>query len=372
MESNSALGKRKRQRKVTRRQEETLTQHSDNDNQEAFKRYFESRFQPLDIVTVAIPSLVEDEEPVLNVESASDQEWEGLSDNETADGVMVEVIEHFSESELPAVGPRSADFKSFMSPKIPREVKADKTKVAAGDDAEDEESETLNLKHDLDLQRLLKESHLLDRANASRNPGVQRHKATDLRLQSVGSQDSIFQQTKMPIAHRKGIRAKVTSRESRRRKEAQESGIVLETASRSSKSLNAKRDRGVDVPAVGRFRAGTLKLSKQDVASIQGPPRGQQKRARLITLLLNDNQCDRHGELHTSLRGRFPGSNKCYNSSLVAFSRSTEIRKFVSEVGRSPSLCILFVARSKLEGAKMLLVHAKQGANGVTTAVTAT
>ncbi|RMZ83597.1 hypothetical protein DV738_g949, partial [Chaetothyriales sp. CBS 135597] len=224
---------------------------------------------------VAVPSR---EEQGSVVESAGSEEWEGLSDSEPTSGV-VEVIEHSSEHGLPAPGTRLPDIKCFMGAKIPRDGKADKAKGGAGGNDEDEESETLNLKHDLDLQRLLKESHLLDRANRSGNPGDQRHRAVDLRLQALGSQDSIFRQTKMPIAHRKGIQAKAAARESQRRKEAQENGIVLERASRSSKSLSGKRERGVDVPAVGRFQSGTLKLSQRDIASIQGPPpRGQRKR----------------------------------------------------------------------------------------------
>ena len=155
-----------------------------------------------------------------------------------------------------------------------------KTKTQADEGAEDEVVETINLKHDLDLQRLLKESHLLEKAKSSTSLSEPRHKATDMRVQSLGSSSSIFDQSKMPLSHRRGITAKAASRESVRRKEARENGIILEKASHSTKSIGMRRDRGVDVPSVGRFRDGMLKLSKQDVASIQGPARGRGKRGK--------------------------------------------------------------------------------------------
>lgn len=86
----------------------------------------------------------------------------------------------------------------------------------------------------------------------------------------------------MPLAHRKGILARSSSREVMRRKEAQENGIILEKASRKAKPYGTRRENGVDAPAVGKFRGGTLKLSKKDVMDIQGagPSRGRGKRGR--------------------------------------------------------------------------------------------
>ena len=100
--------------------------------------------------------------------------------------------------------------------------------------------------------------------------GRNRHKAVDLRLQSLGSKSSTLKQQKMPLAHRKGIVAKAADREDRRRREAKENGVILEKAV-TSKKTRVKRQRGVDAPSVGKFRGGMLKLSKKDVADIQGP-----------------------------------------------------------------------------------------------------
>ncbi len=146
---------------------------------------------------------------------------------------------------------------------------------------EEAASEALNLKHDLDLQRLLKESHLLEQAKASSTLGTHRHKAVDMRMQSLGSKESVFHQDKMPLAHRRGILAKAANREASRRADAQENGVILEKATTKARARDLHRERGVDVPAVGKFRGGTLRLSKKDVLDIQGPSRsGPRGRAR--------------------------------------------------------------------------------------------
>jgi hypothetical protein len=143
-------------------------------------------------------------------------------------------------------------------------------------DHEEDASETANLKNDLALQRLLKESHLLDpstfKGKASAPEGKSRLKSLDLRLQDLGARKSVSEQQKMPLSHRKGIAAKVTDREERRRKEAAENGVVLEKAKSALKAAK-RRERSVGGPIVGKFNGGTLKLSSRDVKSIQGPKR---------------------------------------------------------------------------------------------------
>lgn len=129
-----------------------------------------------------------------------------------------------------------------------------------------------NLKNDLALQRLLKESHLLDSASDDLNPtGKNRHRALDLRMQTLGFKGSLFEQQKMPMSHRVGIKNKALKKEATRRKEARENGIILEKPEFKSKAPK-KRDRGVGAPAVGKLVGSTLKLSNRDVVSITGPP----------------------------------------------------------------------------------------------------
>jgi Domain of unknown function (DUF4602) len=147
--------------------------------------------------------------------------------------------------------------------------------------AKDEEadSETQNLQNDLALQRLLNESHLLDSTSTDLNPtGKNRHKALDLRLQALGAKKSIFAPNQMPKSHRQGIEAKAVKTEFDRRREARENGIILEKPvfkqqKNGGSSTTKRRDRGVGAPAVGKFAGGTLRLSKHDLASIQGPSR---------------------------------------------------------------------------------------------------
>lgn len=140
--------------------------------------------------------------------------------------------------------------------------------------AEDEDSAE-NLKNDIALKRLLAESHLLDRTASSNGvqgldpTGKNRHKALDLRFQALGSATSIYRQEKMPMSHRKGIVRKAQSREEKRRKEAKEAGIVLERR-KGVRKEREKRERVVGGPAVGKFRAGMLTISKKDIASIEG------------------------------------------------------------------------------------------------------
>lgn len=140
---------------------------------------------------------------------------------------------------------------------------------------EDDLSEAANLKKDLELQRLLTESHLLD-SSTQTITGNNRHKATDLRLQKLGGKASIFKQEKMPRSHQQGIIAKSKDRESKRRREAKENGIILETT-KEKKRVNKKGgNNGVNVsmPGVGKFTGGTLRLSKKDIMDIEGPKKG--------------------------------------------------------------------------------------------------
>jgi hypothetical protein len=136
----------------------------------------------------------------------------------------------------------------------------------------DDPSEAANLKKDLALQRLLAESHLLESSTNPTLSGSNRHKATDMRLQALGAKKSLLRQEKMPMSHRKGMIAKQNDQDERRRREAKDNGIILERAKMAAKqSGDAKRERGVGGPGVGKFSSGTLKLSKKDIFDIEGP-----------------------------------------------------------------------------------------------------
>lgn len=161
------------------------------------------------------------------------------------------------------------------SAKPPKSVQKSK------EETEDDASENANLKHDLALQRLLKESHLLDPSSfsgsSSAPEGKSRLKALDLRLQDLGAKKGTLEQERMPLAHRKGIKAKAANREATRRKDAAENGIILERA-KTTKAPEKRRERGIGGPSVGKLQGSTLKLSSRDVKSIEGSrqaPRGK-------------------------------------------------------------------------------------------------
>ncbi|PMD24348.1 hypothetical protein NA56DRAFT_34635 [Hyaloscypha hepaticicola] len=249
----SMLGKRKRRAPeattIERREESEESDASELDAQEIFRRHFEAQFKPLPAAQISSKPVAKEALDELE----EDSDWDGISDDEENG---VQVVEHTEaqSSKLPKSTP-------------PVSVLHDKAGISIEDD---DASEAANLKKDLALQRLLAESHLLDSAKSPTLSGNNRHKATDLRLQALGSKTSILKQEKMPMSHRKGIIAKQSEKEDKRRREARENGIILEKA-QMKKSSEGKRDRGVGAPGVGRFSGGTLTLSKKDISEIEGP-----------------------------------------------------------------------------------------------------
>ena len=165
-----------------------------------------------------------------------------------------------------------------MSSKPPTSASASSKNVTNKKKQEDPDSnETTNLKNDMALQKLLRESHLLSASSSGTSTptltttGVARHKSQDLHLQALGAKGSIFTQKKMPMAQRKHMIDKARTTEEKRRREAKEAGIILERENRvTKKAPEKKRERGVGGPSIGKFRGGTLSLSKKDVQSITG------------------------------------------------------------------------------------------------------
>ncbi|KAH0537369.1 hypothetical protein FGG08_005811 [Glutinoglossum americanum] len=192
--------------------------------QEAFRRHFEAQFKPLDSV-----NLKTHEVSTSALETDSDSEWDGFSE---AEGKIL-----------------------YGQP---------------GDESDDV-TDAASLRNDLALQRLLTESHLLDPQSSYSPTGANRHKANDLRLQSLGSKSSILTQDKVPMSHRRGMMAKKSEREERRRQEAKENGIILEKVKKVKRANLDRRERSIGGPGVGMFKKGMLRLNKRDVAEIEGP-----------------------------------------------------------------------------------------------------
>ncbi|EEB06303.1 rRNA processing protein Faf1 [Schizosaccharomyces japonicus yFS275] len=142
-----------------------------------------------------------------------------------------------------------------------------KLSAAAEGSAQEVEQDSLeaeNLKNDVALQKLLRESHLLHEA-ASRSgtvsleaQGKARHKATMQHIAMLGGQTK---DQKMPMAARKGMHAKRQRIKKLVAAEARESGTVL---AREKKSKPSKRLQGFQPKSFtpGKMRGGTLRIPK--------------------------------------------------------------------------------------------------------------
>ncbi|KAF2638883.1 hypothetical protein P280DRAFT_430375, partial [Massarina eburnea CBS 473.64] len=305
------LGKRKR---VTREElersrspspsaSESDSEHSDGEDVEAlFRKAFEAKFKPLDIEPVQKKVKEEESEDEEEEELEEDSDWSGIS-SEDEEG-KVEVFDYATDSRQLSDKASKAEMRAFMSSKPPTSSSTTLSKPTSKSSKPADESdptEASHLKNDLALQSLLRESQLLSKHNPTYstrgdNPSTKstsiatRHKLVDMHMQTLGAKGSVYTQKKMPMAARKGIVAKENMREETRRKEAKENGIILERENRGGKagsgSSRGKRDGGVGAPSVGKFRNGTLTLSKKDVASItregggRGGRRGRGKRGK--------------------------------------------------------------------------------------------
>ncbi|KAF7845772.1 hypothetical protein BT93_L0698 [Corymbia citriodora subsp. variegata] len=272
----TSLGKRKRASTTAtikaNPRSAAIEEKSDNEDLQAiFKRAFEAKFKPLPEApakaVVAEVLATEDDEEIDEDES----DWSGISEPEEA---TIEVVEHAPIARTEKLDRQQ--LKAFMSSKPPSTQSRPLSTISksAATPTEDDNTDAANLKNDLALQRLLTESHLLDSSFSSTDPsGKNRHRATDLRLLSLGSKASVLEQKNMPLSHRKGILAKAAQKENSRRSEAKENGIILERVTKigAKKALPERRERGLGGPSVGRFKGGTLKLSKSDVSGINGP-----------------------------------------------------------------------------------------------------
>ncbi|KAI0969334.1 hypothetical protein F4678DRAFT_440087 [Xylaria arbuscula] len=239
----------------------------------------------------------EEEESASDSDGSDEGSWGGISEDEADDdssapSTVIEVISHTDSYTATTDTLDKRESRAWLSSRPPIANSADGASSAnkKGKPTTAEEDAPSLLKNDLALQRLLAESHLFSPAGSgdssdgasTEHVGRNRHLATDLRLAALGSKASIYRQQKMPMSFRKGIQAAATGRETKRRHEARENGIVLERPAAGGKKVGGKAKRSgggggaIDAPAVGRMNSGMLKLSKRDIADIEGggPRRG--------------------------------------------------------------------------------------------------
>ncbi|KAA8643112.1 uncharacterized protein ATNIH1004_009874 [Aspergillus tanneri] len=261
------IGKRKRDTSVVSRStvvddQKVSTTSAETNPHDVFRKFFEAQFLPIELsgVQTTRDRDVEEEEDDEDGESSdSVSEWGGLSGEEDNDN-RVEVVEHRDTSTKDRELIDKKARKAFMTAKPPtftvKPTAEKRTPSKTKKDDDDRANDADNLKNDLALQRLLKESHLLESASE---------------LGPTGAKTSLYHQN-MPSSHRRGIKAKAEQKEEKRRREARENGIILEKPV-PKKASNGRRERGVGGPSVGKFAGGTLNLSKRDISAIQGPRR---------------------------------------------------------------------------------------------------
>ncbi|KAI9894465.1 MAG: hypothetical protein M1814_003223 [Vezdaea aestivalis] len=260
---------------VSKRKRDSDAETQDDRAINKLRQYFESQFQPLKLLQIS--------QGTSSASDESESEFEGFSDEkDTSGSAPVEVVDYASASQDGGNNLAKAEARSFMLSKPPSSVKTFGTKPSKGrdegkEDEEDEASEAANLKNDLSLQRLLQESHLLD--SSLNLTSANRRRATLSRLQTLGVKKSMLGHAKMPMSHRLGIDRKKAEVEEKRRKEARENGIILERKTKE-KEKRAHRDRGVGDPSVGKFKGGTLSLSRRDIAEIERANRSGRDRGR--------------------------------------------------------------------------------------------
>ncbi|KAI1195931.1 hypothetical protein F5X97DRAFT_227658 [Nemania serpens] len=286
---STILGKRKSRKKSADR-----SIISQEEAEAKLARLFGAEFDSLLPIAKPTPRPEIEEEPASDSDVSDDDSWDGLSEAEAEDSSstptnVVEVVSHVEAYSTTTTTLNKRESRAWLSSRPPVPTSAGEetpssSKNKKGKATLEEDAPSL-LKNDLALQRLLAESHLFSSAaarggesgDATEHVGRNRHLATDLRLSALGSRTSIYKQAKMPMAFRKGIRAAADGRETRRRREARENGIVLEKPSGTG-SGNNKADKGkrkgparvIDAPSVGRMSNGMLTLSKRDIADIEG------------------------------------------------------------------------------------------------------
>lgn len=179
-----------------------------------------------------------------------------------------------------------------------------------------------DLKDDLELQRLLNESHILkslsdERRNSNHLSGAEitlktlnepiigkaRVRTLDARIQELasinGDEKKLNKLEKIPMNIRKGIIQKQKSRIDKFENDARENGIILsknkknnfrkidndtsfiskdKIIGRGNVHKTQMRDRGLKIQSVGKSTRNGLVLSSKDISKIQGPQQNRRKR----------------------------------------------------------------------------------------------
>lgn len=178
-----------------------------------------------------------------------------------------------------------------------------KTENPSGNASDEEDNEAENLKNDLELQRFLKESHLLNAFDSNSYDddtivGKARSRTLEMRLKTISATNGRHQKLnkleKVPINIRKGMINKHMKKIAQHEQEARDGGVVLShikkgefrkidatykndierrigtTIKKQHHSDRKNRQRGLKINTVGQSTRNGLIISKHDIERING------------------------------------------------------------------------------------------------------
>ncbi|ORY86181.1 hypothetical protein BCR37DRAFT_385663 [Protomyces lactucae-debilis] len=212
----------------------------------------------------------------------SHESFAGFDDAVESDSPTVEVVS-FDERNLT----RNSDpferqgYKAFMSSKVSKQSGTKtiappgrrKRKAEAGEDASDSEDD---IKKDKALQRLLRDAHLLDGTTEALElqGGKARQQSVAEQLKRSGAKQ--VAQRKMPVGMRLGMRDAAKKKATAHEESMRENGIITAKKTHADKQAmmprkKQKKERSLGTMAgVGRYKNGTLTISKREIDSVNG------------------------------------------------------------------------------------------------------
>ncbi|BFZ54097.1 pre-rRNA processing and 40S ribosomal subunit assembly [Savitreella phatthalungensis] len=229
-------------------------------------------------------------------EALADASSQADSDASDDDAVEVVSFNDAAYSQPALMGSSKAGYRAMISGKLPTigidKAVSTKSKDDGGESGDDEIE---NLKNDRELQRLLRESHLLQEQHALEGGsggagtptslelrGKQRHKAQLAQLLDLpGAAKTLSKQTRvnMPQKMRLNMARAQQERKDRADKHARDNGIINardKTKSREAqdqakrvKTRNVKRGTLGEL-SIGKYKAGKLTLSQRDIDRVSG------------------------------------------------------------------------------------------------------
>jgi hypothetical protein len=286
-----------------------------------FRKNFESQFGSVDNVPVRnIKTQEQSSEDGLSENSDSGESFKAFSDRETSYGnskkarsISIASTQMFdSDSDSQSDGPQIVKFsakksnsvaeddimsrltekrqrKLFMSAKAPKTVEQTELLTRAQAATATAESQE-DLKNDLELNRLIKESRILAEAenqvshysgaeislDAEYNPKA-KLKILEMRLDEIGSKRK--RSETIPMNIRKGIVAKKHERQAKYDEYAKEAGIVQARPIKSGKN-SQRRVRGLQIQTVGKSTKHGHIVSSKEIAERTTKRVDKRKRGR--------------------------------------------------------------------------------------------